>query len=205
MPNSAERVHEGVAPLSRHAGLSTMLNSPLAPVKSRCQMAWPGSLLERRMQHARHLRPLFEPAREGEARTRGAAPAARPSVRRPRSARIHVVRADAEAERVHGALEGGQASPRWPTTQPNMMSEWPPIYLVPAWIERSTPCVEGAEIERRRPGIVHQHQRAFGMRRPRRSPGCPASRSSASRAPRRTPPCVFGLISLAMPSPMSGS
>ncbi len=24
-------------------------------------------------------------------------------------------------------------------TQPNMTSEWPPIYLVPAWIERSTP------------------------------------------------------------------
>ena len=24
-------------------------------------------------------------------------------------------------------------------TVPNMMSEWPPIYLVPAWIDRSTP------------------------------------------------------------------
>ena len=44
-------------------------------------------------------------------------------------------------------------------------SAWPPKYLVPAWIDEIDAEIERAEIERRRPGIVHQHERASGVRR----------------------------------------
>ena len=48
-------------------GLSTMLNNPHAPVKSRFHSAWPGWLAMRRMQQPQHLGPLLQPARHGEA------------------------------------------------------------------------------------------------------------------------------------------
>ena len=49
-------------------------------------------------------------------------------------------------------------------TVPSITSEWPPIYLVPDWIE-SRRRGRAAEEERARPGVVHQHDRALGMRR----------------------------------------
>ena len=85
------------APPSRGTGLSTMLNRPQAPVKSRFQIAWPGSLVERRMQHAQHLRPLLR------ASARPSRPdcmvAREPHRQRAQAAQpeIHVVGADAQA------------------------------------------------------------------------------------------------------------
>ena len=76
---------------------------------------------------------------------------------------IDVVGPDAQADRCRRCRSASASVVALADTVPNMMSEWPPIYLVPAWIERSTPLLEGAEIERRRPGIVHQHDRALGM------------------------------------------
>ena len=45
-------------------------------------------------------------------------------------------------------------------TVPSMTSEWPPIYLVPAWIGEIDTVVERTEVDRARPGVVHEHERA---------------------------------------------
>ena len=68
MPNSVSALRKACTAFSG-TGLSTMLNSPHAPVKSRFQIAWPGSAGQRGMQHAQHLRPLLEPSRDFERRT----------------------------------------------------------------------------------------------------------------------------------------
>ncbi len=67
MPNSVSASRKAFTALSA-TGLNTIANSPQAPVKSRCQSAWPGSAFERGMQHARDLRPLRKPARDLQAR-----------------------------------------------------------------------------------------------------------------------------------------
>ena len=90
-------------------------------------------------------------------------------------------------------------------TVPSITSEWPPIYLVPAWIDEIDAVVERAEIERRRPGIVHQHaarpcacaaSAMAGM-------SCISKLSEPGDSVNTTR--VFGRISAAMPPPISGS
>ena len=78
-------------------GLNTTPNSPQAPVKSRCQIAWPGIARQRRVQHAQHLGPLLEPARHLES---GLMMAREPHAERAQAAHrhVHVVGADAEPE-----------------------------------------------------------------------------------------------------------
>ena len=89
------------------------------------------------MQHARDLGPRFEPARDPQA---GLVVMGEPHAHRAQAAQteIDVVGTDAEPERVHGRCRRGQVA-SLADTVPSITSEWPPIYLVPAWIERSTP------------------------------------------------------------------
>jgi len=52
-------------------------------------------------------------------------------------AEIHVVRPDAQAEQVYGLASGVPTSPGLADTAPSITSEWPPIYFVPAWMDKS--------------------------------------------------------------------
>ena len=90
------------------------------------------------MQHAQDLRPLRQPARDAQARL---VVAREPHAERAQAAQreIHVVGADAQAHGVDDVSLSAGSVFALADTQPNMMSEWPPIYLVPAWIDRSTP------------------------------------------------------------------
>ena len=59
---------------------------------------------------------------------------------------------------------------RWTTdgaaeTTPNIASEWPTIYLVPAWIDEVGAVLEGARKSGRRPGVVDDDDGALRMRR----------------------------------------
>ena len=114
-----------------------MLNRPEAPLKSRFQIAWPGITLQRRIQHPDDLGPRRQPARHFEPRSM--------MLRQPHSERAqaaqrqkHVVRPGANAEQPDRFGSIGHAF-ALAEMVPNMMSEWPPIYLVAAWMLMSTP------------------------------------------------------------------
>ena len=100
MPNSVSASMKACTAVSG-TGLSTMLNRPQAPVKSRFQIAWPGQLSSAGMQHARDLRPLREPARDLQP---GLIVMRKPHRHGAQAAQaeIHVVGTDAQPHREYG-------------------------------------------------------------------------------------------------------
>ena len=142
---------------------------------------------ERRMQHARDLGPLLQPARDLQARPGGGGRAARPwCAARACRDRCRRGRRRARAS-MHGVARAAARSPgigrHAAEHHVGMAAD-----IFGAGLDRQVDALlEGAEIERGRPGIVHQHHRAAWRGRQPRSPARPASRTTASPAPRRTP------------------
>src|SRR5664280_2970523 len=136
IPNSASSFMKACTDFSG-VGLSTMLNSPQAPEKSSCQILWPGSLssagcsTRKTSGRCSSQRATRRPDSLWRAsRT--------PSVRKPRNAR-YMSSGPTHRPMVCTTVLSAGSVLAFADTQPNMMSEWPPIYLVPAWIDRSTP------------------------------------------------------------------
>ena len=98
----AEQLHaveHGRDGLLRGRACSTTPNRPEAPRKSRFQSAWPGSLGQGRVEHARDLGPLLRASAPASAPVcAGGAPAGRARVRRPRRREVAVVGRGAVAE-----------------------------------------------------------------------------------------------------------
>ena len=75
----------------------------------------------------------------------------------------HVIGAGADAEQMMASASSGQAL-ALAEMVPNMMSEWPPIYLVAGLHADVDALIERAMIQRRRPGVVVDDERAARMR-----------------------------------------
>ena len=144
-----------------------------------------GIALERRMQHARDLGPLREPARDLRGRTPGAARAAPPWCA-GRAGRDTCRRGRRTGRKADVYSCSALAVAALAETVPSITSEWPPIYLVPDMIDEVDALVERAEIERASPRYCPSARARPWRARPPRSPGRPASRRTASPATRRT-------------------
>ncbi len=114
------------------------------------------------MQHAQDFRP-FSSQRATRKPDCCGARAARAMVRKPRSAKKHVVGPDAQAHRLHHSLERRQSFGVCRHAAEHDVGMAADIFC--AGLDRQIDAFfEGAGIKRRRPGIVHQHYRAFIVR-----------------------------------------
>ena len=163
MPNSVSASRKACDGLVGH-GLSTMLNRPDAPVKSRFQIAWPGSVSQRRVQHARDLGPRREPARDRRAPTARCSRSRTLHGAQAAQREEHVLRPGAEAPWRRRSRAGPSSSARWRRRGRAAGRNAPPRYLVPASIAMIDAVLVRREEQRRRPGIVHQHDSAVRMR-----------------------------------------
>ncbi len=89
-------------------------------------------------------------------------------------------------------------------TQPNMMSEWPPIYLVPAWIDRSTPFSKARKYSGVAQVLSISTTAPLSWATVAMAGMSCISKLCEPGASTKTAR-VFGLMSLAIPSPISGS
>ena len=142
---------------------STTEKMPLEPEKSRFQSAWSGMAFERRVQHARHAWLAFQPARRCRARSAGAAPAARPSCagRAAPGRRRRARRSSPSVMKVSCSFSQQAVVGRDGAEQHVGMAG----RIFRRGVDRDVDAmVERAEIERRRPGVVHHDDRAACMR-----------------------------------------
>ena len=118
------------------------------------------------MQHAGDLGPAGEPARHLRGPRRNAVPAAPPWCA-ARAGPRYMSSGPTHSPIVSTVSRRRGQVARLADTVPSITSECPPIYLVPDLNRQIDAFVQSAEIERARPGIVHQHDRACGMGRGR--------------------------------------
>ena len=184
------------------AGFSTMLNRPDAPVKSRFQIAWPGSVSSAGMQHARDLGSGREPARHVEPR---AMMLRQPHRERAQAAQREedVIRAGTDAEQADafGDLRPSLGIGRDGAEHDVGMA----ADIFGGGLHADVDALfERAVIERRRPGVVVDDERAARMRD--LGDGADVGHLERLRAGRLDQHrAVFGLNSLSMPAPIIGS
>ena len=203
MPNSDERVEEGVAAAFSGTGLSTMLNSPQAPVKSRFQIAWPGS---RGSAGCSTRSTSGRCSSQRATSSAGLLVALEPHRQRAQAAQreIHVVGPDAQSEGRPPSPSASARSPRWP--RPCRASGRNGRRYI--WCRTGSTGrrrARGPEIERASPRYCPSAPARPCRARPRRSPGCPASRRISEPGASTNTARVFGCISVAMSAPISGS
>ena len=141
MPNSFEAFEHGRQRRLRH-GFSIDREQAAGAEEVALPELVLGMARQCRMEHARDLGPPLEPARDLDAR---APMPLQPHVDRAHApqAQIHLLRAGADAQAAGLGDQPGCASGSVTVMAPSMASAWPTMYLVAAWIEMSTPCVNG--------------------------------------------------------------
>ena len=154
------------------------------------------------MEHARDFRPLGEPARHLHSRLM--------VMREPHAhgaqsaqAEIDVVGADAESHRVYRIgepLPGCLVCRDGAEHHVGMAAD-----ILGAGLDREIDALfERTEIERARPGIVHQHHGAFGVGAAAMA-GTSCISNESEPGDSTNTARVLGCISAAMPAPISGS
>ena len=132
-----ERIEESIHRLLRHR-----LEHHAEQARGAGEVALPqrvaGMARHRRMQQAQALRAAAPASARPQGRIRSAARAAPPSVRKPRWPRYTSSGPTCRPLR-RTKLRRSATVALLAATVPSITSEWPPKYLVPAWIDRSTP------------------------------------------------------------------
>ena len=146
------------------ARCSTMLKSPHRAGEVALPQRVAGIVVQRRVEHARDFRARLEPDRQARSRFPDGASAARRACAGPARRQEGVVTRRTEPEVAMRMRRAGPCEAALAVTVPSRTSAWPPIYLVADWTDRSTPCSDRVEIERRRPGVVEDDGDAFLMR-----------------------------------------
>ncbi len=175
------------ASLACETGFSTIENSPEAPVKSRRPQRVSGIGGKGGVNHARDLGPLRQPARKLEPRRLMPLKPHAEAAQAPQ-AEIDILGPGAEPEILMRLGNRPEQPAPLSVMAPSMASAWPTM-IFGGGLDRHIDAVgERLEVERRRPGVVQDHDRAGRHARLWRWPACPAPRRSASRATRRTRP-----------------